>query len=234
MDTEFPRRRTTIGAASMVVSPALMSVGDLLHPAESWNAAAQVAIIAESGSRWYAAHLLLFAGMLLFLPGILTLTEAAASRKPAIGFATRVLMLASAAVLSAVFVFEMLLGRFISDGADDAAAVALIDTFQSTAISGALLPGLLAFFIGAMLTVVSFASSTDPFRWPAYRRPASLSDREPRHLANVSKHPPLSEYDGARKRDDRVSYSRGPEPVRRRPAHAALPEGRKETRAILF
>jgi hypothetical protein len=105
--------------------------------------------------------------MLLFLPGILTLTEAAASRKPAIGFATRVLMLASAAVLSAVFVFEMLLGRFISDGADDAAAVALIDTFQSTAISGALLPGLLAFFIGAMLTVVSFASSTDPFRWPA-------------------------------------------------------------------
>ena len=167
MDTEFPRRRTTIGAASMVVSPALMSVGDLLHPAESWNAAAQVAIIAESGSRWYAAHLLLFAGMLLFLPGILTLTEAAASRKPAAGYATRVLMLASAAVLSAVFVFEMLLGRFISDGADEATAVALIDTFQSTAISGALLPGLLAFFIGAMLTVVSFASSADPFRWPA-------------------------------------------------------------------
>ena len=167
MDTEFPRRRTTIGAASMVVGPALMSVGDLLHPAESWNAAAQVAIIAESGSRWYAAHLLLVAVMLLFLPGILTLTEAAASRKPAAGYATRVLMLVSAAVLSAVFVFEMLLGRFISDGADEAAAVALIDTFQSTAISGALLPGLLAFFIGAMLTVVSFASSTDPFRWPA-------------------------------------------------------------------
>ena len=62
MDTALPRRRTAIGATSLVVGPALMSVGDLFHPAESWNAAAQVAIIAESGSRWYAAHLLLFAG----------------------------------------------------------------------------------------------------------------------------------------------------------------------------
>ena len=167
MDTAFPRRRAAIGAASLIVGPALMSIGDLFHPAESWNAAAQVAIIAQSASRWYGAHLLLFAGMLLFLPGILTLTEAAASRRPAAGYATRVLMLASAAVLSAVFVFEMLLGRFISEGTDEVAAVALIDTFQSTAISGALLPGLLAFFIGAMLTVVSFASSADPFRWPA-------------------------------------------------------------------
>ena len=167
MDTAIPRRRAGIGAASLIVGPALMSVGDLFHPAESWNATVQVAIIARSASRWYAAHLLLFAGMLLFLPGILTLTEAAANRRPAAGYATRVLMLASAAVLSAVFVFEMLLGRFISDGADEAAAVALIDTFQSTAISGALLPGLLAFFIGAVLTVVSFASSADPFRWPA-------------------------------------------------------------------
>ena len=167
MDTALPRRRVAIGAASLMVGPALMSVGDLLHPAESWNATTQVAIIAQSGSRWYAAHLLLFAGMLLFFPGILALTEAAASRRPAAAYATRVLMLASAAVLSAVFVFEMLLGRFISESAGEVAAVALIDTFQSNAISGALLPGLLAFFIGAMLTVVSFASSTDPFRWSA-------------------------------------------------------------------
>ena len=167
MDTALPRRRAAIGAASLIVGPALMSIGDLFHPAESWNATAQVAIISQSATRWYAAHLLLFAGMLLFLPGILALTEAAASRRPAAGYATRVLMLVSAAVFSAVFVFEMLLGRFISEGADEAAAVALIDTFQSTAISGALLPGLLAFFIGAILTVVSFASSADPFRWPA-------------------------------------------------------------------
>ena len=54
------RYRTVIGAASLVVAPAFMSVGDLMHPHETWDAAAQVAIVAESTSRWYVAHLLLF------------------------------------------------------------------------------------------------------------------------------------------------------------------------------
>ena len=167
MDAALSRRRTAIGAASLIVGPALMSVGDLFHPAETWDAAAQVAILAESASRWYTAHLLLFAGMLLFAPGILALSEVAASRKPAAGYAARVLLITAVGGLSAVFVFEMLLGRFISDGSDQAAAVALVETFQSAAIFGALAPGLLAFFVGTALAVVSLASTADPFRWPA-------------------------------------------------------------------
>jgi hypothetical protein len=39
------RYRTVIGAASLIVAPALMSVGDLMHPHESWDPAAQVAIV---------------------------------------------------------------------------------------------------------------------------------------------------------------------------------------------
>ena len=78
MDTEPTRGRyrTAIGAASLIVAPAFMSVGDLMHPHESWDAAAQVAMIAQSASRWYVAHLLLFVGMLLFVPGILALIYA--------------------------------------------------------------------------------------------------------------------------------------------------------------
>ena len=45
------RYRTVIGAASLIVAPTFMSVGDLMHPHESWDAAAQVAIVAESASR---------------------------------------------------------------------------------------------------------------------------------------------------------------------------------------
>src|SRR4026209_1218955 len=111
------RYRQAIGVASLIVGPALMSAGDLLHPPERWNAAAQVAIIAASGARWYAAHLLLFVGMLLFIPGLLALTRLAMDRRPATGYAARLLLLASAGALSAVFVFEMLLGRFIAGGA---------------------------------------------------------------------------------------------------------------------
>jgi hypothetical protein len=138
-----------------------------MHPHESWDPAAQVAIVADSASRWYVAHLLLFVGMLVFVPGILALSEVVAKRRPAAGYAARVLLVVSVGALSAVFVCEMLLGRFVSQGADQAAALLLFETFQSGAILGALMPGLLAFFIGTALFVTPLASTTGPLRWPA-------------------------------------------------------------------
>jgi hypothetical protein len=105
--------------------------------------------------------------MLAFAPGILSLTEVVAKHRPAVGYAARVLLVASVGALSAVFVCEMLLGRFVSQGADQAAAVALFQTFQSAAVLGALMPGLLAFFVGTALFVTPLASKTGPFRWPA-------------------------------------------------------------------
>ena len=151
----------------MVVGPALMSAGDLFHPAEAADAAAQIAIVAESASRWYAAHLLLFVGLLLLVPGLLALTQLTAERSPAAGLAARLLLLVSVGALSAVFVFEMLVGRFIAGGADLTTVVALLETFQSPEVFLALVPGLLAFFAGTALFVAPLASAAGPFRWPA-------------------------------------------------------------------
>lgn len=167
MDAAVPRYRVVIGAVSLIVAPALMSVGDLFHPHESWDPVVQLAMVAEAAARWYAAHLLLFIGMLLFVPGIVELTRVAASRRPVAGYAARVLMLVAVGALSAVFVFEMVLGRFVLAGADRTAAVALLEIFQAPAVFAALLPGLLAFFIGTGLAVRALASAGDPFRWPA-------------------------------------------------------------------
>src|ERR1044071_1617653 len=161
-----PRYRTVIGAASLVVAPALMSIGDLMHPPESWDPAVQMGIVAAAPQRWYTAHLLLLIGLLLFVPGILALTDMA-SRKPRLSYAGRVLTLAGIGALSAVITHEMLLGRFVSDGADRAAAVALFMTGMSGPVFGALLPGLLAFFVGIGLTVAALVSSLPPLRWPA-------------------------------------------------------------------
>ncbi len=166
MDAAPSRYRTVISATSLIMGPALMSVGDLFHPEEKWDAAAQVAIVAESGSRWYLAHYLLFVGMLLFIPGILALTKLVAVRRPAAGYVARLLLLASVGGFSAVFVVEMLLGRFISEGADQSAAVDLLETFQSSQVFMALMPALLAFFVGTALSVMSL-SSLGPSRWPA-------------------------------------------------------------------
>ena len=70
-------------------------------------------------------------------------------------------------LLSSVFTFEMLLGRVIAEGGDPATAVALLQTFQSTEVFLAILPGLLTFFVGTSCFVVSLSARADPFRWPA-------------------------------------------------------------------
>jgi len=168
MDAAAPRYRTAIEAASLIVGPALMSIGDLFHPPESWDVNAQYSMIAATSTsgRWHMAHLLLFLGMLLFVPGILAMTRLASNRRPAIGYAARILLVISVGALSAVFVFEMVLGHFISAGADQAAAILLLGTFQSGAVFGALMPGLFAFFIGVALATVALASGAGPYRWP--------------------------------------------------------------------
>jgi hypothetical protein len=118
----------------------------------------------------------LFVGLLLLVPGFLAITKVAMDRRPAAGYAARLLLLVGMGAFSAVIAFEMLLGRFISERNDQAAAAAVLDTFQSPEIWMALVPGLLAFFIGIALAVVSLASAGDPFRWPAlgYALGASL------------------------------------------------------------
>lgn len=161
------RSRLVVGAASLIVGPLLMSIGDLCHPPESMDASAQVAIVIVAASRWYGAHLLLLAGMLLLVPGILTLTALASEQSPTAGHVARLLILTSVGPFSAVFMFEMVLGRFLSEGAAIPSAVALLETFQSGEIFFVLVPGLLAFFVGTAFLVVPLASRAGPFRWPA-------------------------------------------------------------------
>jgi hypothetical protein len=102
MDAPAPRYQTGIEVASLIVGPALMSIGDLFHPPESWDVAAQYSMIAATSAsgRWHMAHLLLFIGMLLFVPGILAMTRVVANRSPAAGYAARILLLIAVGALS--------------------------------------------------------------------------------------------------------------------------------------
>jgi hypothetical protein len=140
--------RTLIAAASLIVGPLLMSIGDLFHPEERMDTAEQIAILVDHASRWYAAHLLLFIGMMVSIPGLLALASLTAERKPAAGYAARILVLIGAAALASIFLGEMLIGRFVTDGADTAAATDLLDTMFSGPIVAAVIPAALAFFVG--------------------------------------------------------------------------------------
>lgn len=159
--------RIRVGATSLVAGPLLMSIGDLIHPGEDLESANQVAILFDEPSRWYSAHLLLFIGMLVFVPGILVITGLAAALRPVVGYVARALILISAAALSAIFAFEMLLGRFVLEGADPSTATLLLDTFQSGHVFGAIGPAALAFFVATGLVVFVLVRPKGSLRWPA-------------------------------------------------------------------
>ena len=159
--------RTLIAAASLIVGPLLMTIGDLFHPEERMDTAEQIAILVDHASRWYAAHLLLFIGILLSIPGLLALASLTAQRKPAAGYAARILVLIGAAAFAAIFVGEMLIGRFVTDGADTAAGTKLLDSMFSGPMVAAVMPAALAFFVGTAAFATPLVKAGGKLRWIA-------------------------------------------------------------------
>ena len=162
--------RTALAAVTIVLGPLLMSVGDLMHPPESMDPATQAAVIfehASHASRWYVSHLLLFFGFLIIIPGILAVSRLTAERAPRAGYAARVLTLIGLASFSAIVGGEMLIGRYVSDGADAAAATKLLATFQSGPILGAVMVGGIGLFLGVAAMAVPLIRGGGPLRWPA-------------------------------------------------------------------
>jgi hypothetical protein len=170
MSNTMDSGNTRVAAIGLVLGPLLMSVGDLIHPRESMDPAVQAAVIfehASHASRWYVAHLLLFFGILVVIPGVLAISSLTAARTPRAGYASRILSLIGVASFAAIFVGEMLIGRYISDGADAAAATELLETFQSGPILGAVMVGGMAFFVGVAAMAVPLILAGGPLRWPA-------------------------------------------------------------------
>jgi len=158
--------RTVVVAASLVAGPLLMTVGDLLHPEERMAAPEQIAILVDDASRWYTAHLLLFIGILISIPGLLALSRLTAQRNPVAGYMARILVLIGVAAFSAVFVGEMLIGRFVLDGGP-AGATTLLETTLSGPIVAAVGPAMLAFFIGMAAFASPLMRGGGTLRWIA-------------------------------------------------------------------
>jgi hypothetical protein len=167
MSLSNARDRGKVAIVCLVLGPLLMSVGDLMHPEESMDSVTQASVIVEHSSRWYAAHLLLFFGLLILIPGVLALTRLTIARNPTVGYAARALILIGGAAFSAVFVSEMMIARYVSDGADAAAAADLLETFESGWVLGTVAVGGIAFFAGAAAFAIPLMRSHGGLRWPA-------------------------------------------------------------------
>ncbi len=161
-------RRTegVITSVSLVVGPLLMSIGDLLHPEERVSPVDQIAIVAEHASRWYAAHLLIFCGMLLFIPGLLRLTALTAILQPVVGYAARILIMIGTAGFASIVTGEMLASRLVLDGVGSGAPISLWTNLFMGPVAAAVGPAVLAFFIGTIMFAIPLLRGSKELRWP--------------------------------------------------------------------
>lgn len=160
------RAETVTTSVSLVVGPLLMSIGDLLHPQERMSPAEQIAIVVDQASAWYAAHLLLFLGMLLFIPGFLGLTALAAMLKPGVGYAARILVMIGTAGFASIITGEMLASRLVLDGVGNAAPISLWTNLFMGPVVVAVGPALLAFFVGTFMFAIPLLRGSRRLRRP--------------------------------------------------------------------
>ena len=153
-------------SVSLVVGPLLMSIGDLLHPEERMSRVEQIAIVAEHASRWYAAHLLLFFGMLLFIPGFLGMTALTAILKPVLGYTARILIMIGTAGFASIVTGEMLASRLVLDGVGNAAPISLWTNLFMGPVVAAVGPAVLAFFVGTIMFAIPLLRGSERLRRP--------------------------------------------------------------------
>jgi hypothetical protein len=143
-----------------------MSIGDLLHPEERMSPVEQIAIVVDHASRWYTAHLLLFVGMLLFIPGFLGLTDLAAMLQPVVGYAARILIMIGIAGFASIVTGEMLASRLVLDGVGNAGPISLWTNLFMGPVAAAVGPAVLAFFVGTIMSAIPLVRGSERLRWP--------------------------------------------------------------------
>jgi len=153
-------------SVSLVLGPLLMSIGDLLHPEERMLPAEQIAIVVDHASRWYTAHLLLYVGMLLFIPGFLGLSALTARLKPVQGYIARILVMIGTAGFASVVTGEMLASRLVLDGVGNDAPISLWTNLFMGPVVAAVGPALLAFFVGTFMFAIPLLRGSERLRRP--------------------------------------------------------------------
>jgi hypothetical protein len=151
---------------SLVVGPLLMSIGDLLHPEERMSPVEQIAIVVDHASRWYTAHLLLFFGILIFIPGFLGLTALTAKLKPVLGYAARIPIMIGTAGFASIVTGEMLASRLVLDGVGNAAPISLWTNLFMGPVVAAVGPAVFAFFVGTFMFAIPLLRGSERLRRP--------------------------------------------------------------------
>ncbi|HUL85437.1 MAG TPA: hypothetical protein VLX89_07985 [Actinomycetota bacterium] len=159
-----------------VVAGALIGLGFLIHPAESTDAAAQVASVASDPNRWYMAHLLIFVGLGFLIPSILLLMHRLSSTAPrlALGWGV-VAFVGLVSVIAFVTVDAFVFWVLAKPGLDPATVRTVFDDLTKSApLQVAFGPGILL-NIGVFALAVGLYRSRGIPRWTAVAIAAGMA-----------------------------------------------------------
>lgn len=161
-ESRTPRLRTLLLGAALVVSPALILLGDMLTPSVDWNDNVELVTTAaaESG-RWQAGALVGMVGFMLFVPAGIAGAELVRQRKPGLALAIAVSMGAGAmAVVASMGVTFTYAGARAADTAEVARFVEESENLGGFAL---MIPLFLLGPLGALLLAYGlWRTSTTP------------------------------------------------------------------------
>ncbi|MGH3066768.1 MAG: hypothetical protein ACRDOF_10785 [Gaiellaceae bacterium] len=159
--------RRTITGAAMIAAPLVFVLAELLHARFQTDPAKQLDAIAANTGRWYAAHMLVLAALVLALPafvGVLHLLEAHRPRLASVGL---VAIAPGAFTLTALVGMELVAWQMAQPARDRTEMIALWEnTAENTGIAPLIL-GALLFPIAWLLVGVGLYVTRAVPRWSA-------------------------------------------------------------------
>jgi hypothetical protein len=87
-------------------------------------------------------------------------------RKPALGYAARILIMIGAAGFASIVTGEMLASRLVLDGTGNAAPISLWANLFMGPVAAVVGPAVLAFFLGTMIFAIPLLHGSTRLRWP--------------------------------------------------------------------
>ncbi len=155
-----------VAGVCLIAAPAVL-LGCARPPTVSHDAAAHLAVAARSPGRYFAAHAILLAGLVLFLPAVLALmhlVQGPATRLSRVGCAVAIVGLFGATALVAVD--GIAVSQMAQPQANAEEMAALLARIKASAgLRTIAVPGALAFLLGMLLLAFGLGRSRAVRQW---------------------------------------------------------------------
>lgn len=150
----FPKR---LAGLCLLVAPALLLVGELLHPRMQTNASDQYHVLQDLAGRQYASHLIFVISVITFVPALLGLMHLT-SRRPIASQVGLTLGVIGTGALAAFAGAELVTWQAaVAPEADAPAMIALLERVSTS-------PGFLPLFVGSAAFPLAFVVSAFALR----------------------------------------------------------------------